>query len=567
MNHEDGRPRWWHGAALYQLYVRSWLDTDGDGFGDLGGVIARLDYLSWLGVDGIWLSPTMPSPDEDWGYDVSDYLGVHPELGTMDEMDRLIAEAGKRGLRVLLDLVPNHTSSAHPWFVDAAAGRDSAHRDFYVWADPGPGGAPPNNWLNATGSPAWTWHEPTKQYYLHNFLPSQPDLNWWQPRVHQAFDEVLRFWFDRGVAGFRIDVANGLYKDAELRDNPAETGAGPLAGKFGQRPAYSANRPETHDVYRRWRRIADGYPAARLLLGETWVDGADRLASFYGDDDELQLAFNFPFVFASLDAGELPGIVAATLARLPAGACPVWTASNHDVGRFPTRWCGGDERKIRLALLLLATLPGAVVLYYGDEIGMTDVHVPRARQQDKMSGGGDDGRPRFEGWQGSRDRARTPMQWDGSPGAGFTAGIVTPWLPPGDSATVNVADQRADPGSVLGLCRELLRIRRAEFGGQVVGYQPLAAPPGGWAYRAGDLTVLANFSDRPVACQDPGGPVLLSTTGAAPAAGDGAGLVLAPWQGIVARTADAGPRPEAGQRPAAASAATAARTKERAWST
>ena len=530
MNSKDGQHRWWHGAVLYQLYVRSWLDTDGDGYGDLGGVIARLDYLSWLGVDGVWLSPTMPSPDEDWGYDVSGYLGVHPELGTLDDMDRLIAEAGKRGMRVLLDLVPNHTSSAHPWFVDAAGGKDSGHRDCYVWADPGTGGGPPNNWLDATGSPAWAWHEPTKQYYLHNFLSSQPDLNWWEPRVHEAFRQILRFWFDRGVAGFRIDVAHGLYKDAELRDNPPEPTGNPLAGRFGQQQAYNANRPETHGVYRDWRRIADGYPAARLLLGETWVAGPARLAAFYGNDDQLQLAFNFPFVFAGLAAPDLPAVVAGTLAGLPARACPVWTASNHDVGRFPTRWCGGDQRKIRLALLVLATLPGAMVLYYGDEIGMTDVDVPLGLQQDKMSRGSTGA-----GWDGNRDRARTPMQWDDSANAGFTT-AAAPWLPAGDSAAVSVAGQRDDPDSVLSLCRELIGIRRAEAGGQIASYRALPAPPDCWAYCAGELTVLANFSGRPVTCHDPGGPVLLSTSGTARAAADG--IALAPWQGIIARAAD-----------------------------
>ena len=213
-------PRWWHGATLYQIYVRSWQDTNDDGYGDLNGVTAHLDYLSWLGVDGIWLSPTMRSPDDDWGYDVSDYLGVHPELGTLADLDRLIAEAAQRGLPVLLDLVPNHTSSAHPWFVEAVSDPASPHREFYVWADPAPDGGPPNNWLAATGASAWTLDEASGQYYLHNFLPSQPDLNWWNPAVHQAFDEILRFWFDRGVAGFRIDVAHGLYKDAQLRDDP-----------------------------------------------------------------------------------------------------------------------------------------------------------------------------------------------------------------------------------------------------------------------------------------------------------------------------------------------------------
>jgi alpha-glucosidase len=533
-----GQHRWWHGAVLYQLYVRSWLDTDGDGYGDLGGVIARLDYLSWLGVDGVWLSPTMPSPDEDWGYDVSDYRGVHPDLGTLADMDRLIAEAGQRGLRVLLDLVPNHTSSAHSWFVEATGGRDAGHRDFYVWADPGAGGGPPNNWLDATGASAWQWHEPTGQYYLHNFLPSQPDLNWWQPRVHAAFADILRFWLDRGVAGFRIDVAHGLYKDAQLRDNPPDAGGGAMTGRYGQRPVYSMNRPEVHGVYRDWRRIAASYPQERLLLGETWVD-LGRLASFYGNNDELQLAFNFPFVFAALTAPDLSGVVAQTLATLPAGACPVWTASNHDVGRFPSRWCEGDERKIRLALLVLATLPGTTVLYYGDEIGMTDVDVPLELQRDAMSRGAG------PGWRGNRDRGRTPMRWNATATAGFTAEQVTPWLPAGDSAAANVAAQRDDPGSLLCFCRDLLRLRRAEQGGRIAGYQARPAPPQVWAYRAGGLTVLGNFSDDPVACPDPGAAVIATTAEPPrPAAGQ---VMLAPWQGVITRSAGAGQHGSAGR--------------------
>jgi alpha-glucosidase len=537
MNSKAGQRRWWHGAVLYQLYVRSWLDTNGDGFGDLGGVIAGLDYLSWLGVDGIWLSPTMPSPDDDWGYDVSDYLGVHPDLGTLDDMDRLIAEARRRGLRVLLDLVPNHTSSAHPWFVDAAGSRGAAHRDFYVWADPGPAGGPPNNWLDATGGSAWAWHEPTRQYYLHNFLASQPDLNWWDPAVHEAFTEILRFWLDRGVAGFRVDVAHGLYKDAKLRDNPPEAGEGPLAGRFGQRAVYSMNRPETHEVYRDWRRIAAGYPDERLLLGETWVGDLDRLAGYYGHDDELQLAFNFPFVFAAFTAPDLPDVVAQTLARLPAGACPVWTGSNHDVGRFASRWCGGDEQKIRLALLVLGTLPGTAVLYYGDEIGMTNVDVPVERQRDAMSRGGSDG------WRVNRDGARTPMQWDATASAGFAPDRVIPWLPVGDNRAVDVASQRDDPGSVLHLCRDLLALRRADSGGQIAGYQALPGPAELWAYRVGGLTVLANFSGRPLVASDPGGAVVLSSHG--PVQRAGAGITLAPWQGIIVRPPLTDPRPPA----------------------
>jgi alpha-glucosidase len=525
MNGTANGPRWWQGATVYQIYVRSWRDSDADGYGDLPGVIAGLDYLAWLGVDAIWLSPTMPSPDEDWGYDVSDYLGVHPGLGTLADMDKLIAEAGRRGIRVVLDLVPNHTSSAHPWFADARSGPGSAHRSYYVWAEPvkgegEAGGGPPNNWLDQTGAPAWTLDAASGQYYLHNFLPGQPDLNWWEPRVHEEFREILRFWSARGVAGFRIDVANGLYKDARLRDNPPLERASRLEGRFGQKPVYSSNRPETHGVYRDWRRLADGHSPPRLLLGETWVADLAALASYYGQDDELHLAFNFPFLFAEFDAGAMAGVVDETLARLPARACPVWTASNHDVSRFPTRWCAGDERKARLALLVLATLPGSLVLYYGDEIAMTDVAVPPSLRRDKMTMNAPEG----------RDAARTPMQWDASPSAGFTAEGTTPWLPFGDNAHRNVADQKDDPGSTLRLARDLLALRRTAFAGRVPSYERLPAPPGVWAYRCGSLVVTANFTGQPVAVPGAVGEVLLGTEPEAEP-----GTPVGPWQGRILR--------------------------------
>jgi alpha-glucosidase len=529
MERSDAQHPWWHGAVLYQLYVRSWLDSDGDGYGDLRGIISRLDHLEWLGVDGIWLSPTMPSPDADWGYDVSDYRGVHPELGTLADLDELIAQAGARGMRVLLDLVPNHTSSAHPWFVDAASGRDAAHRGYYVWADPGPGGGPPNNWLDSTGHPAWTLDDRTGQYYLHNFLPSQPDLNWWQPEVHDEFRRVLEFWFERGVAGFRIDVAHGLYKDAQLRDNPAlEERGSELEGRFGQRPVYSSNQPEVHGVYRDWRKIAGEYSPERLLLGETWVADPEALASYYGQNDELQLAFNFPFVFAGFTAADLSRVVRRTLETAPAGACPVWMASNHDVGRFPSRWAGGSDTRARLGLLVLATLPGAVVLYYGDEIGMPDVAVPPDLQRDEMTLGATDPR-------GNRDRGRTPMQWDGSRRGGFTT-AARPWLPAGDTAARNVADQRRDPGSTLALGRDLLALRRAEQGGTIAAYEELEVAGGLWAYRVGGLTVAANLSGAPVSWAGPAGEIVLTTAGAGAGSRAGGGAVtLGPWEGIIAR--------------------------------
>jgi alpha-glucosidase len=520
---EDGSAQhpWWHGAVLYQLYVRSWRDTDGDGYGDLRGIIGGLDYLAWLGVDGLWLSPTMPSPDTDWGYDVSDYLGVHPDLGTLADLDELIAQAGARGIRVLLDLVPNHTSSQHAWFVDARSGRDAAHRDYYVWTGPAPDGGPPNNWLDSTGQSAWTRDAVTGQYYLHNFLPTQPDLNWWQPAVHEEFRRILAYWFDRGVAGFRIDVAHGLYKDRQLRDNPAADRADPLTGAHGLRPVYNANRPQVHGVYRDWRKIARRYAPERLLLGETWVADPALLAPFYGDDDELQLAFNFPFVFAGFTAKAMAAVVRRTTELIPAGASPVWTASNHDVGRFPTRWCEGDDQRTRLALLVLCTLPGTVVLYYGDEIGMTDVAVPPEQQRDEMT-------RREAGQPGNRDRARTPMQWE--PGGGFTTG--TPWLPLGDSAARSVAGQRADPESVLTLCRDLLALRRAELSGGTT-YEEVTADGDLWAYRTGGLLVLANFSAAAFTWPGDCGEILLST-GEVSFSGDGA-LTLAPWQGVISR--------------------------------
>jgi alpha-glucosidase len=299
----------------------------------------------------------------------------------------------------------------------------------------------------------------------------------------------------------------------------------PLQGRHGLRPVHNFNQPEVHGVYRDWRKIAESYTPPRLLLGETWVSQLDELMKYYGNNDELQLAFNFPFVFSSFAAGDLAGVVGPTMGALPAGACPVWTASNHDVGRFPSRWCDGHDERTRLALLLLTTLPGTTVLYYGDEIGMLDVDVPRDLQRDEMTLG-------ETGGHGNRDRARTPMQWDGSASAGFTT-AARPWLPAGDAAARNVADQRADRGSVLWLCRDLLALRRAELGGQIPPYQELTADGGLWAYRAGGLTVVANLSDQPRTWAGPAGEILLSTGDASSGPADG--VTLGPWAGLIAR--------------------------------
>jgi alpha-glucosidase len=523
---------WWHDGVVYQIYVRSFADSDGDGIGDLGGVIDHLDHLAWLGVDGIWLSPIHPSPNADWGYDVADYMDVHPELGDLQTLDRLVAEAGARDIRILLDLVPNHTSDQHPWFADSRTSRDAGQRDWYVWADPRPDGSPPNNWLSVFGGPAWEFDAATGQWYLHNFLPEQPDLNWWNREVHDAFDEILRFWFHRGIAGFRIDVANGLVKDADLRDNPPATEDDPPeVRRRGQRFVHNLNRPEVHDVYRRWRTLADS--SGRVLVGETWVFDPEVLATFYGIDlDELHLCFNFSFMFAELDAEALRAIVESTEASVPAGAQPAWTGSNHDVGRFPSRWCAGDPARIRCSLMMLLTLRGTPFLYYGDEIGMTEVPVVAEDVRDRAGLIGEA--------QVVRDPGRTPMQWAVQPGAGFTRGDVRPWLPIHDPVLANVADQRSDPASHLHLCRDLIALRREIPELHTGGYASLPSPDGVWAWRRGeDVVVAVNLSDEAATLLTGPGRIAICTNRARDGERVKWDFDLAPWEGAVLRVAPA----------------------------
>ncbi|MFJ9968775.1 alpha-amylase family glycosyl hydrolase [Streptomyces avermitilis] len=484
---------WWRGATLYHVYVRSFQDSNGDGHGDLQGIINRLDYLHWLGVDALWLSPTMPSPNRDWGYDVSDYLSVQDDLGGLDTLDRLIAQAAERGIKVMLDLVANHTSSAHPWFLEARTSRDSEHRSYYVWADPKPDGSLPNNWVDDTGEVAWTLDKTTGQYYFHNFLAAQPDLNWWDPRVHEEFRRIMAFWYDRGVAGFRIDVANGLYKDRLLRDNPANPKAviynTEVQGRYGIEHKYNFNQPETHGVYRNWRAEAQKYDPPRLLLGETWVSRVDELAPYYGNGDELQLGFNFPLIFAPFEPRAIADIVRESLASFPQGSATVWAGSNHDLPRMGTRWAHGDEALLRIAHMILATLPGTYALYYGDELGMVDSDIPHELQQDPLTAGELNG-------QWPRDNARAPIRWDDSANGGFTD--AHPWLPvhPGEAATVQ--QQQADPYSVLILVRELIKLHADHLGGSAE-YAELSVDDDCWIYRSGPLVVTANFSDHTVA--------------------------------------------------------------------
>jgi alpha-glucosidase len=487
---------WWRDAVIYQVYCRSFADSNGDGIGDLRGISDHLDHLAWLGVDAVWLTPTMPSPNVDWGYDVSDYAGVHPDLGTLADLDELVAAAATHGIRVLLDLVPNHTSTQHPWFIESRASRTARRRDWYVWADPGPDGEPPNNWIDFSGAPAWTLDDATGQMYMHNFFVGQADLNWWNPEVRAAFDGILRFWFDRGIAGFRIDTAQLIVKDRRLRDNPpARPRDHRLVQLRGQREVYSGNRPEVHDVLRRWRRIANRYTPPRLLLGETFFFDVSRLARF-NRDDEIQLALNVPFLFTPFDAASLRDAVAATEAALPAPAWPLWTASNHDIPRFPSRWGGGSDARVRCALLMLLTLRGTPLLYYGDEIGMSTVPVPQNARHDPIG----------------RDGVRTPMRWRAGGNVGFTDDGVIPWLPAGDDDVASVAEQRADTSSLLHLCRDIIGLRRRSDDLRRGAYQVLASPQHAWVYRRGAGTLVAlNLADHPATVDSVEGAIAIAS--------------------------------------------------------
>ncbi|HSO96941.1 MAG TPA: alpha-amylase family glycosyl hydrolase [Acidimicrobiia bacterium] len=518
---------WWDGGVLYQVYPRSFADSNRDGVGDLRGITAHLEHLAWLGVDGLWLSPVHPSPNADWGYDVADYYGVHPDLGTLDDLDTLIATANRLSIRVLLDLVPNHTSTEHPWFVDARADRSAGHRDWYVWADPTPDGGPPNNWVSSFFGPAWSLDDRTGQYFLHSFLVDQADLNWWDDEVRDEFDRILTFWFDRGVAGFRIDVCHMMVKDRRLRDNPPATDADSFMDQLrGQRPEYNSCRPEVHDVLRRWRSLGSGYDPARVLVGETYVFDLDQLASFYGHDDELQLAFNFPFLLGDFDAGVLRDVVERTEATLPADAIPVWTMGNHDVSRYPTRWAAGDPRRARAALVLLFGLRGTTVLYYGDELATPDTDVPTDRLVDPVS-------IQYHP-VANRDAARTPMRWTAEPGAGFTAAGVDPWLPFGDTPGATVAEQRADPDSALHLTRGLIALRRALPALRTARYETWPAPGGVWAWRRGDdLLVAVNFGDAATGLDGIDGTIQISTDRSRDGDTVAGRLTLAPFEAAI----------------------------------
>jgi alpha-glucosidase len=443
---------WWQKGIVYQIYPRSFQDSTGDGVGDLPGITRRLPYLEWLGIDAIWISPFYPSPMADFGYDVSDYRDVHPMFGTLADFDRLVEEAHRRGIRVIVDYVPNHSSDRHPWFLESRSSRDNAKRDWYIWRDPAPDGGPPNNWLSNFGGPAWTWDEATGQFFSHAYLPEQPDLNWRNPEVRRAMLEVLRFWLDRGVDGFRLDALRQIGKDAEFRDNPPNPDWRPEMGPYKRLlPTRSADRPETLEYVAEMRRVADAH-GDTVLIGELYVP-LERLMDYYGTPEApaCHLPANFHLIATPWEARRIDALVRRYEGMLPEGAWPNWVMGNHDKARLATR-IGAEQA--RVAAMLLLTLRGTPTVYYGDELGMSDVPIPPERVQDPWE-------RNVPGLGLGRDPERTPMQWDAGAGAGFTTG--EPWLPLADDHRErNVEAQRGDPRSILRLVRDLIALRRQE---------------------------------------------------------------------------------------------------------
>jgi alpha-glucosidase len=448
---------WWQTGAIYQIYPRSFQDTNGDGIGDLEGIIRRLDYLVSLGVDAIWISPIYPSPMADFGYDIADYCGVDQRFGTIADFDYLLAQAHLRGLKVLLDLVPNHTSDQHPWFVESRSSRGSQKRDWYIWRDPAPEGGPPNNWISDFGGPAWEWDEATSQYYYHAFLKEQADLNWRNPAVLTAMYDVMRFWFDRGVDGFRIDVLWHMIKSKDFPDNPPNPAYQPAMGDMHRvLQLHSTDQPEVHRIAADMRAIADSYGGngrcERVLIGEIYLP-VDRLMRYYGvKQAEVHLPFNFQLVDAPWEARSLAKLITDYEAALPSGGWPNWVLGNHDRPRVAAK---RGQAQARVAAMLLLTLRGTPTLYYGDELGLSDVAIPATLVQDPRE-------LREPGLALGRDPVRTPMAWDGSENAGFTT--AKPWLPlHADWSMRNVARMAEEPLSILALYRRLLAARRSHL--------------------------------------------------------------------------------------------------------
>jgi alpha-glucosidase len=489
---------WWQKGIIYQIYPRSFQDSNGDGIGDLPGIINRLDYVAGLGVDAIWLSPINPSPMHDFGYDVADYCDVHPMFGTLEDFDRLLAETHRRGMKLILDLVPNHTSDEHAWFTESRSSRENPKRDWYIWRDPAPDGGLPNNWLSFFGGPAWTFDETTGQYYLHQFDPHQPELNYRNPDVTAAMQNSMRFWLDRGLDGFRVDVIWLMLKDDQFRDNPPNPnwdGKNPFAQFL---PIHTQNLPGVHGLIKQMRAVLDEYDD-RMMVGEIYLP-TEQLVTYYGQNlDECHLPFNFQLIVDEKfsprrwHAADIRRMVDAYEAALPTGGWPNWVLGNHDQHRLASRL---GQAQARVAQMLLLTLRGTPTCYYGDELGMEDVKIPAEFVQDPPAVN----QPELADVVG-RDPERTPMQWDAGPNAGFTAPGVQPWLPLADDfATRNVAVQRDAPTSMLNYYRALTHLRRAEPALNVGDYAPVETGNNDvFAYtrtapNSGPFLVVLNFS-------------------------------------------------------------------------
>ncbi|CAN5544583.1 MAG: alpha-amylase family glycosyl hydrolase [Rubrobacteraceae bacterium] len=507
MSEASKKHLWWQKGVVYQIYPRSFMDSNADGIGDLPGITTKLEYVAHLGVDAVWLSPIFSSPMADFGYDVSDYTGIHPMFGTLEDFDAFVEKAHGLGLKVILDYVPNHTSDEHPWFVESRSSKVNPKRDWYVWRDAKPDGSVPNNWLSEFGGPAWSWDEKTGQYYYRAYHEKQPDLNWRNPEVREAMVDVLRFWMDRGVDGFRVDAVNHLAEDESFRDdppNPDWDGKDSRHVYHRQIPIHTSNLPETHEAVADMRRTLDSHGGAeRLLIGEVYLSGEELMAYYGVANDGFHMPTNMELVRAAWDARKISAYIEAYEAALPEGAWPNWVVGNHDNPRIASRVGKGQAR---VAAMLLLTLRGTPTIYYGDEIGMTDGDVPPELERDPVA----KSVPGF-----GRDPERTPMQWNATEkNAGFSDS--EPWLPvpEGDFATVEA--QRGDSYSMLALHRKLLALRRAEDALSVGSYSPSEVRDDLLSYIRGHdgrrLLVALNFGEKDVDLDVPfRGRISLST--------------------------------------------------------